>query len=87
MTLREDHTEAILAPFFGENISSLICSYYPMTVLSHIRSACEGKYALTYVREILVSRNKVTGMIRVTCNKTGKVIYLVFRKKGSNENS
>jgi hypothetical protein len=81
MILIEDHTEQILAPFFGDNIASVICSKYPMTTLGQVKAACLGKYPLTRVRDITISRNKRTGMIRVFCNKADSLIYVITRRK------
>jgi len=81
MIFGEEHTEAILAPFFGHNITSIICSNYPMTVFGMIKSACEGKYPLTYIKRIRSSRNKITGTIRVICEDTGHLLYIILRRK------
>lgn len=81
MIPQEDHTEAIIAPFLGNNITSIISSVYPMTVFGMVKSACQGKYPLTYYKDIVSSRNKTTGMIRVFCNKTNQLLYVIIRRK------
>lgn len=80
MVIVADHTDQILAPFFGSNITSFICTTHPMTVFSMVQAACLGKYPLTFYRPISSSRNKNTGMIRVVCDRTNVLIYVITRR-------